>query len=112
MGLFDWLFGRKREDAGSPAAPALPAPVLAYFLERWRHDARFGLACMGGVSQGYTNLVEPEDDRTQLLLELPDSRLFGWQWGDADNLIVAMPLEALRRGDFGSVVAGVTNGGR
>jgi len=101
-----------RAYARSPAAPALPAPVLGYFLERWRYDARFELACMGGASQGYTDLVEPEDDRTQLLLELPDSRLFGWQWGDADNLIVAMPLDALRRGDFGSVVAGVTNGGR
>jgi hypothetical protein len=101
-----------RAYAGNPAAPALPAPVLAYFLERWRDDARFELACMGGVSQGYTELVEPDDDAMQLLLELPDSRLFGWSWGDAVNLIVAIPLEALRRGDFGAAVAGVTNGGR
>jgi hypothetical protein len=101
-----------RSYARNPAAPALPAPVLAYFLERWRRDAQFEVACMGGVSQGYTDLVEPEDDRNQLLLELPDSRMFGWSWGDANNLVVAIALDALRRGDFSAVATDVTNGGR
>jgi hypothetical protein len=99
--------------ARNPAAPALPAPVLAYFLERWRYEAGFEMACMGGTSQGYTDIADPEDeDRTALLLELPESTLFGWSWGDVENLVVAMPIDALRRGDFSKVVSGVTNGGR
>ena len=103
----------KRAYTRSPAAPALPAPVIAYFLERWRRDARFEIACMGGASKGYTDIADPDDvDRTALLLELPESTLFGWSWGDVENLVVAMPIDALRRGDFGKVVAGVTNGSR
>jgi hypothetical protein len=102
-----------REYTKNPATPALPPAVSAYFLERWHYDAQFEMACMGGASQGYTDIVDPGDeDRTALLLELPDSTLFGWSWGDVDNLVVAGPIEALRRSDFSCVVAGVTNGSR
>jgi len=102
-----------RAYAANPAAPALPAPVLAYFLERWRYDARFEIACMGGTNHGYTDIVDPDDeDRTALLLELPDSTLFGWSWGDVEDLVVAIPMDALRRGAFDEVVTGVTNGRR
>ena len=67
---------------------------------------------MGDDTHGYTDLVEPGDDSSQLLLELPESRLFGWSWGDVDDLIFAIPLDALRRADFRQAVVGVTNGGR
>jgi hypothetical protein len=98
-----------RAYASDPAASGLPAPVLAYCLARWRHEVQFELPCMGGEPHGYTELVEQEDDSNQLLLELPESRLFGWFWGDVDYLIFAIALDALRRGDFARTVAGVTN---
>jgi hypothetical protein len=93
-----------------PATALLPEPVRTYFLARWAFDAAFEIACVGGPNHGYTEIVEPEDDGTDLLLELPTSTLFGWSWGDMDHLVVAIRHDALRRGDFGKAVAGITNG--
>jgi hypothetical protein len=101
-----------RAYAANPTAPALPAAVLAYFLEQWRRDASRGMAGIGGTTRGYTDVADPEDDDRQLLLELPDSAFFGWSWGDSDSLVVVSALDALRRGDFDAVVTDVTNGGR
>jgi len=95
-----------------PVGHGLPAPTLAYFVDRWRREAQIRVAGMGGTSQGYTDLVEPEDDRTQLLLELPENRLFGWSWGDDNTLVVAVARDALQRAELGGVVTGVTNGSR
>jgi hypothetical protein len=99
-----------RAYARDPEASGLPAPVLAYCLARWRYEAQFEFPCMGGEAHGYTELVEPEDNSNQLLLEMPESRLFGWFWGDVDYLIFAIALDALRRGDFARTAVGVTNG--
>lgn len=101
-----------RAYAKRPDASGIPEPALAYFLARWAHEAQFELPCMGGVTHGYTDLLDADDDTHQLLLELPESRLFGWVWGDVDDLIFAIALDALRSGEFGKVRVGVTNGRR
>jgi hypothetical protein len=53
-------------------------------------------------------MLENVDTRV-MLLELPTSHMFGWQWGDVNNVVLSLPVDELRRNIYRDVRCDITN---
>ena len=51
----------------------------------------------------------PADHGHLMLLELPTSKMFGWQWGDVNNVVLSLPVDELRRNNYRNVRCDITN---
>ena len=46
---------------------------------------------VGGLPHGWSyDMLEDVDTRV-MLLELPTTKMFGWQWGDVKNVVLSLP---------------------
>ncbi|MHC2337205.1 DUF1963 domain-containing protein [Bradyrhizobium sp. USDA 4454] len=86
---------------------ALPAALVADCEEVWRDQAACEMVSMGHVPQGYVHQYDQAEDVT--LVEIPSSRLIGWQFGDVYNLVITVKKAALSRGDFSEPLVQVSN---
>ena len=75
---------------------SLPDTVRSYFEARWKHDSNYEIAGMGGVSDELSNHSLENVDTRVVLLQLPTSKMFGWQWGDVKSIVLSSPVDALR----------------
>jgi hypothetical protein len=88
---------------------SLPDTVRSYFEARWKNDRNYEIASMGGLPHGWSyDMLENVDTRV-MLLELPTSKMFGWQWGDIHNVVLSLPVDELRRNIFRDVRCDITN---
>lgn len=88
---------------------SLPDPVRCYFEARWKNDSNYEIASMGGLPHGWSyDMLENVDTRV-MLLELPTSNMFGWQWGDVRNVVLSLPVDELRRNVYRDVRCDITN---
>jgi hypothetical protein len=88
---------------------SLPDTVRSYFEARWKNDRNYEIASMGGLPHGWSyDMLENVDTRV-MLLELPTSKMFGWQWGDVNNVVLSLPVDALRRNIYRDVRCDITN---
>lgn len=70
--------------------------MRSYFEARWKHDSNYEIAGMGGVSDELSNHSLENVDTRVVLLQLPTSKMFGWQWGDVKSIVLSSPVDALR----------------
>jgi hypothetical protein len=64
---------------------------------------------MGGLPVGWSyDVLENVADRV-MLLELPTSRMIGWQWGDVNRLVIHLSVKDLEKGRFGNARAEISN---
>jgi hypothetical protein len=88
---------------------SLPDTVRSYFEARWKNDRNYEIASMGGLPHGWSyDMLENVDTRV-MLLELPTSKMFGWQWGDVNNVVLSLPVDELRRNIYRDVRCDITN---
>jgi hypothetical protein len=88
---------------------SLPDTVRSYFEARWKNDRSYEIASMGGLPHGWSyDMLENVDTRV-MLLELPTSKMFGWQWGDVNNVVLSLPVDELRRNIYRDVRCDITN---
>ena len=88
---------------------SLPDTVRSYFEARWNNDSNYEIASMGGLPHGWSyDMLENVDTRV-MLLELPTSNMFGWQWGDVNNVVLSLPVDELRGNIYRGVRCDITN---
>jgi hypothetical protein len=88
---------------------SLPDTVRSYFEARWKNDRNYEIASMGGLPHGWSyDMLENVDTRV-MLLELPTSKMFGWQWGDVNNVVLSLPVDELRRNIYRDIRCDITN---
>jgi hypothetical protein len=88
---------------------SLPDTVRSYFEARWNNDRNYEIASMGGLPHGWSyDMLENVDTRV-MLLELPTSNMFGWQWGDVNNVVLSLPADELRGNIYRGVRCDITN---
>jgi hypothetical protein len=88
---------------------SLPDTVRAYFEARWNNDSNYEIASMGGLPHGWSYDMLDNVDTRVMLLELPTSKMFGWQWGDVNNIVFSLPVDELRRNIYRDVRCDITN---
>jgi hypothetical protein len=88
---------------------SLPDTVRSYFEARWNNDSNYELASMGGLPHGWSYDILENVDTRVMLLELPTSKMFGWQWGDVNNVVLSLPVDELRRNIYRGVRCDITN---
>jgi hypothetical protein len=88
---------------------SLPDNVRPYFEARWKNDRNYEIASMGGLPHGWSYDMSENVDTRVMLLELPTSKIFGWQWGDVNNVVLSVPVEELRRNIYRDVRCDITN---
>jgi hypothetical protein len=76
---------------------------------RWTNDRNYEIASMGGLPHGWSYDMLDNVDTRVMLLELPTSNMFGWQWGDVYNVVFSLPVEELRRNSYRDVGCDITN---
>ena len=85
---------------------SLPETVRPYFEARWNNDRNYEIASMGGLWS--PDMPENVDTRV-MLLALPTSKMFGWQWGDVNHVVFSLPVDALRHNIYRDVGCDITN---
>jgi len=85
----------------------LSAPARALFEPWWQALAEREMAAMG--HQPFRHLIDYDEERDAVLLELPTSGLMSRIFGDRDNLIVTIDRANLAVGDFSKVRAQVSS---
>lgn len=80
---------------------SLPGPTRSYCEAIWRETAGYEMAGTGHVPFGNVDDFDPRTDVT--LLELPSTDLIGWNFGDVNNLVVAIGKDDLAAGRFDRV---------
>jgi hypothetical protein len=107
--LYESLRYRLTAFAYGHDSAGLPAAVRSHFEARWANDRRYEVAGMGGLPAGWSyDVLENLGDRV-MLLELPTSRMIGWQWGDVHRLVIHLSVKDLKRGRFGEARAEISN---
>lgn len=71
--------------------------------------AAHGSGGMSHAPRGFIYTPHGRDSSNEVLLELPSSGLIGWVWGGFSSLVLLIDREALKRGDFSTVKADITN---
>lgn len=71
---------------------AIPAPARASWTRALAREAASAACALGEVR-------ETADGPLAVVMRLPATPLFGWEWG-SEALEICLPLEALARGDF------------
>jgi hypothetical protein len=84
----------------------LPDTVRPYFEARWNNDRNYEIASMGGLWS--YDMLENVDTRV-MLLALPTSKMFGWQWGDVNHVVFSLPVDELRHNIYRDVGCDITN---
>ncbi|WP_390910357.1 DUF1963 domain-containing protein [Pseudosulfitobacter sp. SM2401] len=79
------------------------------FEQMWSFDALHERGGMSHPPKGFIYTPYGPSSPNEILLELPTSDLLGWIWGDMYSIVLAIPREDLAKGDFGSVIADITN---
>lgn len=86
---------------------ALPVAWRAKVEEQAAFDAQYEMGTMRHVPDGYVHQFDIDRDVT--LLQLPTSHLMNWMWGDTYDLVLTISKADLERGEFGQVMAQITN---
>jgi hypothetical protein len=107
--LYESLRYRLTAFAYGHDSAGLPAAVKSHFEARWANDRNYEVAGMGGLPVGWSyDVLENVGDRV-MLLELPTSRMIGWQWGDVNRLVIHLSVKDLEKGRFGNARAEISN---
>jgi hypothetical protein len=85
---------------------SLPDTVRCYFEARWNNDSNYEIASMGGL---WPHDMLENVDTPVMLLALPTSKMFGWQWGDVNHVVFSLPVDELRRNIYRDVRCEITN---
>lgn len=88
---------------------SLSDTVRSYFVARWNNDRNYEIASMGGLPHGWADDMSENVDSRVMLLELPTSKVFGWQWGDVCNVVLSLPVDELRSNTYRDVRCDITN---
>jgi hypothetical protein len=79
-------------------------------MERiWLHETQGFHGAMGHAPGGHIYTPHGPDTDTEILLELPTSRMQGWIWGDVYSIVLTIKRKALSRGNFAEVLWEITN---
>ena len=76
----------------------LSAPTRAFFEPYWRDLAAREMAAMG--HEPFRHILDYDEERDEVLLELPTSGLMSRRFGDNDNLVVTIDKADLAIGAF------------
>jgi hypothetical protein len=85
---------------------SLPDTIRSYFEARWKNDSNYEIASMGGL---WPYDMPENVDTPVMLLALPTSKMFGWQWGDVNHVVFSLPVDELRRNIYRDVRCDITN---
>lgn len=86
---------------------SLPVAWRAKVEEQAAFDAQYEMGAMRHVPDGYVHQFAMDSEVT--LLQLPTSHLMNWMWGDTYDLVLTISRADLERGEFGQVMAQITN---
>ena len=76
--------------------PAGLPPALRERMERiWRHETQGFHGAMGHAPAGHIYTPHGPETGTEVLLELPTSRMQGWIWGDAYSTVLLIKRKTL-----------------
>ena len=90
--------------------PASLPPALRERMERiWLHETQGFHGAMGHAPAGHIYTPHGPDTDTEVLLELPTSRMQGWIWGDAYSTVLLIKRKALSQGNFADIAVDITN---
>ncbi|MEH2624369.1 hypothetical protein V1292_002424 [Bradyrhizobium sp. AZCC 1719] len=85
-------------------------PTLRERMERiWLHETQGFHGAMGHAPEGHIYTPHGPETDTEVLLELPTSRMQGWIWGDTYSIVLLIKRQALSRGNFVDVIVDITN---
>lgn len=88
---------------------SLPDSVRCYFEARWKNDSNYEIASMGGLSDELSYGMPENVDTRVVLLGLPTSKIFGWQWGDVKTIVFTLPVDGLRGNIYRNVRCYITD---
>jgi hypothetical protein len=90
--------------------PASLHPPLRELLERiWFGETLGHHGAMGHAPAGHIYTPHGPETDTEVLLELPTSRMQGWIWGDVYSIVLLIKRKALSQGNFADVAVDITN---
>jgi hypothetical protein len=75
----------------------------------WLHETQGFHGAMGHAPAGHIYTPHGPETDTEVLLELPTSRMQGWIWGDVHSIVLLIKRKALLQGDFADVSVDITN---
>lgn len=87
----------------------LPAPVRERLEREFTFFAAYERFGMGHIPKTRYTSAPIGDDRYEVLLEVPSSKLAGWCFGDVDRICYLIPREDLKAGDFSRVMLDVSS---
>lgn len=90
--------------------PASLHPALRGLLERiWLREAQGHHGAMGHAPAGHIYTPHGPETDTEVLLELPTSKMQGWIWGDVYSIVLLIKRKALSHGNFADIAVDITN---
>jgi len=90
--------------------PASLHPALRELMEGiWLHEAQGHHGAMGHAPAGHIYTPHGPETDTEVLLELPTSRMQGWIWGDVYSIVLLIKRKALLEGNFADIGIDITN---
>jgi len=110
---FSYLYLHRLKTAAMTAYLDDPASLSPEARDRfetmWSFEALHDRGGMSHPPKGFIYTPYGPSSPNEILLELPTSDLLGWIWGDMYSIVLAIPRDDLAKGDFGSVIADITN---
>jgi hypothetical protein len=90
--------------------PASLHPALRERMEGiWLHETQGFHGAMGHGPAGHIYTPHGPETDTEVLLELPTSRMQGWIWGDAYSIVLLIKRKPLSQGNFADIAVDITN---
>jgi hypothetical protein len=90
--------------------PASLHPALRELMEQiWLHETQGHHGAMGHAPAGHIYTPHGPETDTEVLLELPTSRMQGWIWGDVYSMVLLIKRKALSQGNFADIAVDITN---
>jgi hypothetical protein len=79
-------------------------------MERiWLHEAQGFHGAMRHADAGDIYTPHGPEIDTEVLLQLPTSRMQGWIWGDVYTIVLLIKRKALSQGNFADITVDITN---